>query len=245
MASVDPPRRRRAVAIDTPPRRERSRAPDPPQQEVDPDPVWEPYDGPTPEYISDPRNPGRQIPAPRTVTQRADALVEMGEREEAERLLMETLQQFIISKTPLDVILQRMGINYTTYQRLRRKLNARTRRQVEQTDAYDYIGPMIEHLEEARATAWRDVALAGTTEWSRRLRALEVAMRANGEIAKVLQLAGVFDNAPMRRAITDTSDEADGASVLRDMAQAFLTGGYAGSRERMSLQRGDRIIDGD
>jgi hypothetical protein len=90
--------------------------------------------------------------------------------------------------------------------------------------------------EEMHAAGWREAALAQPTDWHRRLAGMQLAMKANAEIAKTLERTGVFDAAPMHRAIKDTEDgPAKGVNVLKELAEGFLQGGYAGARTRRRL----------
>lgn len=164
------------------------------------------------------------VPEQRSITQRVDDLA-VYDREEADDLLLNTLHQFLLAKTPPDIICQRMGISPQSLKWLREKLRRKIKEQAKAAEPFDYLAPMLAELEEAKAAAWREVALAKPGEWSRRISAIRLAMTANAEMSRVLQIAGAFDNAPMRAPLSH--DEGENVNVLKELAQSFLQGRYA------------------
>jgi hypothetical protein len=214
------------------------------QPTVDRHDLYEPFDGePLPEPTRDPVT-NQLVQAQRSITERVTTM-SRADREEAKLLVLQTLHQFVIAKTPSDVICQRMGMSFRDLRVWRKRLTDKLREDAKFRDPHDYIGPMLAELEEAKAQAWREVASAPSKEWARRMRAIDVVMKANNEIARLLQVAGLFDNQPMRPLLT-TSEETDGgASTLKTMAENFLSGGYAANqRFRKSPTPADTIVEG-
>lgn len=175
------------------------------------------------------------------VRDRVDAVSAL-DAELGEEVMLSTLHQFLLAKTPVDVICQRMNISVGSYRWLREKLNRKIRDQVKGRDPYDFIAPMVAEMEEARAVAWREIALAGNgaKNWNRRMRAVEVIMRNNMDMARLLQVAGLFENSPMRAPLSSDDEDSGGANVLKEMALRFLEGGY--QEPRTSLSPGTKII---
>ena len=186
--------------------------------------IYQPYDGPEIRRVPDPRRPGETMPEPKTITQRVDDMARL-DMNEAEDMMLSQLQQFLLTKTPPDVIMQRMNISAQSLKWLREKLCRKIKDQVRTSDPFDFIAPMIAEMDEAKAAAWREVALAKPDEWSRRLQAIRMALTANSEMVKILQLSGVFDNAPLRAPLT-SDDEEGSANALKELAQKFLQGAY-------------------
>ena len=167
------------------------------------------------------------------------------DRDEAKALILQTLHQFLLAKTPPDVIAQRMGMSMKSLKNWREILNAKLRADALNKDPFDYIGAMIAEMEEIKATAWRDAAGAKPMEWSRRMNAMGVVMKANQEINRLLQVNGLYDNMPMRQPLAQSNADDNGASVLKEMAQNFLTGGYeANTKFRAAPRPGDTIVEG-
>lgn len=176
------------------------------------------------------------------VRDRVDGISQI-DPEMGEEVMLATLHQFILAKTPVDVICQRMNISLGSYKWLREKLNRKIREQVKGRDPYDFIAPMIAEMEEARAVAWREIALAGNgaKNWNRRMRALEVIMRNNMDMARLLQVGGLFENSPMRAPLVSDDEDGGGANILKEMALRFLEGGY--QENSMKLPKGATIVD--
>lgn len=168
------------------------------------------------------------------------------DRPEAETLILSTLHQFLLARTPPDVIAQRMNMSLRSLRMWREKLNNKLREDAKNKDPFDYIGTMLGEMEEIKASAWREVASAKPLEWTRRMAAISVIMKANNEINRLLQVTGMYENQPMRQPLAAASDEDNGAGVLKDMAQNFLTGGYeANSHFRASPRPGDVIVESE
>lgn len=244
MAEVNPPPRRRIRAAapqpEAPPRR---RAPEPAPEEIETSNAlgMDPYDGPPIEQITATGMPGAASTQRLSLNARIDAIAARS-RKEAEELFYQTLHQFLLAKTPPDVICARMGISFHSLRRAREYLNARIRTAAKERDPYDYIGPMIAEMEEAKSIAWREVALANPHEWTRRMRAIDTVMRATSEMGRILQVAGMFDNQPMRQPLS-SAEEDDGANVLKELATNFLTGGYqANAKYRASPTPADTVV---
>lgn len=246
MAAHTPaPRRRIRPALrpepEAPPRRRRL---DPNATGV---PLFEePYDGLPVEEIAPPEPQPGQAPTRRlSLRQRIEA-IEGKTREEAEDLFYSTLHQFVLAKTPPDIICARMGISLNSLGKAKAVLNERIRAAAKARDPYDYIGAMLADIEEAKAVAWREVALAKAPEWTRRMRAIDSVLRANTDMGKLLQLAGMFDNQPMRQPLSNGDEDDGGANVLKELAANFLTGGYqANAAYRKSMTPADRVADED
>jgi hypothetical protein len=171
----------------------------------------------------------------------ADAMSRV-DKDAGQDVLLSTLHQFLLAKTPVNVICQRMNISYGSYKWLREKLTRRIREQAKGRDAFDFIGPMIAEMEEARAVAWREIALSGNhaKNWNRRMRALEVILRSNMDMARLLQVAGLFESTPMRAPLVSDDEDSGSANVLKEMAQRFLEGGY--QEPRVGLVPGSKIV---
>lgn len=212
---------------------------------VDRHDLFDPYDGPAPlEPVRD--NITQQLVQPQRSLPERLTIIARFDRDEAETLTLQTLHQFIIAKTPSDVICQRMGMSFRALRTWRQKLSAKLKEDSKTRDPHDFIGPMVAEMEEIKAQAWRDVAAAPSKDAARRLAGLNTVLKANAEIARLLQVAGLFDNQPLRQPLTNTDETDGGASVLKAMAENFLTGGYAQNQKyRQSPTPGDVIIDGD
>ena len=169
---------------------------------------------------------GRQVVAPMGLTERLQILAAL-DIDEAEELLLASLQQFMLAKTPLDTICQRMGITPAIYKRLKAKLMKKVRDQVKGRDPFDFIAPIFAELDEVKAAAWRDVAAAKPGEWGRRMASLNTVLKATSEIGKMLQLGGTFDNSPMRAPLAQDGEDVGGSNALKRLAQGFLSGEYA------------------
>ena len=179
----------------------------------------------------------------RTLTERL-AIISRSDRDEAELLTLQTLHQFVLARTPSDVICQRMNMSTRALRDWRRKLAIKLKEDAKTKDPHDFLGPMLAEMEEVKATAWREAAAAPAKDWPRRMRAMDMIMRANAEISRLLQVAGMFDNQPMRQPLTASTVDDGGASVLKSMAENFLTGGYAANQDyHRSLRPGDTIVD--
>lgn len=202
--------------------------------------IYDPWDGPAPlAPVQGPDGKARQ--PQRSLSARVDVLAEM-DREEAVNLLLGTLQEFLLAKTPVDLICERMNISINTYRTLREKLAKKLKDDISGKEPMEFLAPLLFEIDQVSATAWRDVATAPTAEYLRRLRALDVVMRAVSEKAKIYQLAGMFDGSPMRPALKQ-EDNDGGAGALKKMAEAFLTGAYSDAADRKSLLPGETIVD--
>ena len=239
--AINPTPRRRIRAAEPPPVQPRARA-RPAQPEHG---IYENYDGPAPLAPQRDEVSGQMVIPQRPLHERVDLMAEL-DPEAAEDMMLATLQQFLLAKTPPDTICQRMQISARSLRTLRDKLVKKQREQVKARDPYDFISPMLAEFEEAKATAWREIALAKPAEWSRRMRALDVIARANADIARLLQVGGAFDNQPLRAPLASDDEDAGGANVLRELATRFLTGGYQPPETITGgLRPGDRIVEGN
>jgi len=191
---------------------------------------WERYEGPTAEQLANSH-----------IEARVRALA-VYDRELAEELGLQALQQFLIAKTPIDLIAARMGITPNAVSKMKVRLRERVRADIREMDFHSYAGELLGQLKEAAALGFREAAAAGPKEWARRMRGVEVAMKAINDQSKFLQLAGAFDGAPLRAAIKSDDEENSGANVLKELAKNFLTGSYDRSHQ---IPAGATIIDAE
>lgn len=236
MAAVNPAPRRRVIPV--------ANAADaaPSRPTIDRHNLFEAYDGP-PSLPPTRGETGQLQQQQRTLGERLD-LIARADRGEAQTLVLQTLHQYVLARTPPDVICQRMGMSYRALRVWRQKLAQKLRDDSMTRNPHDYLGPMLAETEEIKAQAWREIAAAPAKDWSRRARFIDTIMKANSEIARILQVAGMFDNQPMRQPLPITDESDGGASVLKQMAENFLSGGYASNQEyRKSLRPDDVIVD--
>jgi hypothetical protein len=198
-------------------------------------PVAEPLDGM--EAYTGPSNL-----AAMSISQRINALKAV-DPEAGKELALQTLHQFLMAKTPQDVIAQRMGISVGYVRILKEELRQRVRKEMREMDLHSFTGEMMAQLQEGTALAFREAAAAPAEQWARRLRSIEVAMKGITDQARLLQLGGAFDGAPLRAPIKADDDQADGATALKRLAQSFLSGEY--NRDPMSIPAGAQIIDAE
>lgn len=185
------------------------------------------YVGPTPQAL-----------AAMTIRQRIEMLQQF-HPEAAEQLALETVHQFMMARTTVDVIATRMGYSVGWVIKKREQLRAKFKQQAEALDVKNYTMSMLDQLQEISAMAMREAALAAAPEYGRRLSGIQVARRAIIDQAKLLQLAGAYETAPLRAAIAQ--DENDPAAALKELSRNFLAGVYAAK----GIQPGDTIIDND
>lgn len=185
------------------------------------------YVGPTPQAL-----------AAMTIRQRIEMLQQF-HPEAAEQLALETVHQFMMARTTVDVIATRMGYSVGWVIKKREQLRAKFKQQAEALDVKNYTMSMLDQLQEISAMAMREAALATAPEYGRRLSGIQVARRAIIDQAKLLQLAGAYETAPLRAAIAQ--DENDPAAALKELSRNFLAGVYAAK----GIQPGDTIIDND
>lgn len=203
---------------------------------------YAPWDGPAAmQPVRDPAT-GQLVTPQMSVRDRAAAVADL-DKQAAEDIILQNLHQFILAKTPVDVICQRMNISMGSYKWLRKKLAIRMREAAKAKDPLDFLGPIIAEMEEARATAWREVALSGSSakNWNRRMRAVEVVLRSNMDLARLLQVAGLFDNSPMRAPLAQDDEDSGGANALKEMSLRFLQGGY----QDKGLLSAGAVLSGD
>lgn len=158
----------------------------------------------------------------------------------AEALALDTMEQYMMAKTTIDVIATRMGYSVGWVIKAREKVRKRWKEQASQLDIKQYTMGMLEQLQEIAAMGMREAALAGSSAsaYGRRMAGIGAARNAIVDQAKLLHLAGAYETAPLRAAIQN-DDETNSASGLKDMARNFLTL----VAERKGVQPGDVIID--
>jgi len=161
----------------------------------------------------------------------------------AHEFALDTLQQLVLTNMPNDLCAIRLGVSLSTIKRWKAELRDREREYIKGLDPAYGIGVQVTQYREAQAAGWREAASAKAMEWSRRMRGVEVAMKATSEITKMMQLGGFFDNAPMRPAITYNEEGKGEADALKQLATSFLQGDFDPETTRKSIRSDERILE--
>jgi len=207
-------------------------APTPPQ--VEPRPV-EVIPAEDDRYVG----PSSAALAAMTIRQRIEILQQF-HPEAAEQLALDTVHQFMMARTTVDVIATRMGYSVGWVIKKREALRKRFKEQAEALDVKNYMMGMLDQLQEITGMAMREAAIAAPAEYGRRLSGIQVARRAVVDQAKLLQLGGAFETAPLRPVIAP--DDNDPAAALKELSRNFLSHVYEATGR---IAPGDTIIDND
>lgn len=227
MASAPTPRRRiRPAAARSAPQAVAHPHPEPVAVET----VDDRWVGPRPEEL-----------ATMTIRQRIEMIAQY-DPEAAEELAINTVNQYMITHTPIDVTAARMGYSIGWVDKIRRKIRQRFKEQCEQLDIKQTTMTMLDQLKEMAAIGMRDAAAAKPADYQRRLSGVNSARHAIQDQVKLLHVGGAFETAPLKPSLVSTEDS-EPANVLKELARNFLTGRYHPSST--SIRPGDVIIDNE
>lgn len=180
-----------------------------------------------------------------SMRQRIDAL-RIIDPDLADNFIMDQMFQYMMTKTPIDIIAERMGYSVGWCHEWKQKVRARIRRETKELDVRSYVGELLSGLREIQAMGMREAASAKTAEWSRRMRGADQARNAIADQARLLQLGGAFDDAPIRPSLVE--DEDDGvmspAALLQDMSRKFLQGDFTPQPQRKPRPASKMTVEG-
>lgn len=152
--------------------------------------------------------------------------------------ILQTLHRLLLARVPLDQIARRFGVTVRTVQNWRGELHRIVAEEARKLDPYPIIGEAMAHYRMVRGDAHqRALAARNMAEWKA---AMEIALKAEGEFFKLMQVSGGFERNLMREGMDAkvaerTQAENNGGAVgLKGMAEAWL-----------KLASGDTIIDED
>lgn len=183
--------------------------------------------------------------------QRVDA-IRLLDPDAAEQLCLDTVFQYMMTRTPTHLVAQRMGYSTGWVSEMRAKVRERMRAESETMEVKTYLVEMLEQLKEVTAIGFREAATADVPARTgqayrdhsqRRLKGAEVARNAIRDQVAVLQLAGALDGAPLRPTLKSAGSDPDtnAANVLKDLSARFLSGGY--NRQSIEKAAKDAVIE--
>ncbi len=156
--------------------------------------------------------------------------------------VLNTLHQMLLTQMPLDLCAQKFGVSLMQVMRWRTMLKKRRALDAMRFDPFPFIGEVMGHYKQVRAAGWQMyVQAGGNSNQTVRARGLDIALRANGEMARFMDAAGMLESVRVN-ASSNKAAEADLKEVkaLFEMAEEVLRGKAAPSLSADTID-----IDGD
>lgn len=161
-----------------------------------------------------------------------------------QEFILTTLHQLLLARVPLDQIAHRFGVTTRTVQRWRHQLHTMVAKEAKTLDPYPLVGEAMAHYRQVRAAGWQ-IYMGSRTAGDKKA-GLELALKADGEMLKLLQASGFFSRNLLREGMDDvaanSSDSAEkgGVAGLHHMMTEYMT-----DRKRAfgQLEAGDVIVD--
>lgn len=136
--------------------------------------------------------------------------------------ILDSLQQLLLARTPMDTIARSFGVNVATIYRWKQKLNDRYRAEALNFDPMPFFGKSLKHYEALKNAGWQ-MYMTGDDS-ATKARGLEIARGAENDMHKMLHVAGFYDSIHYKPPVKNADDaNADQSGSLGDLAKAFLT----------------------
>lgn len=177
------------------------------------------------------------------------------DREAAHNLCLDTVFQYMTTKTPVHLVAERLGYSTGWVERKRQQVRDRIKRDGETMDVRSYLTEMLQQLDEVSALGFREMATADVParegspardHSARRLKGADVARGAIRDKAVLLQAAGALDGAPLRPMIQGSdAPEAEATNVLKRLSEDFLNRRYHRDDIEAASKTKNAVIDHD
>lgn len=179
-------------------------------------------------------NDGENLPS--NPADRIEYLMQISPRL-AEDFAVEALNRLMMARMPLDQAAQTLGLSVSYAQHLRGILKDRIEKEAKSLPIYSILGAMIDECREAAAIGWRDVQASTSREqtadgvrivsdWRRRRSGIEIAMKAQDRMLRLLTISGAMDGRPLRSSIATDGSDNKSVNAMRLLAENFLSGAY-------------------
>tara|TARA_R100001086_G_C11830307_1_gene256470 strand:- start:793 stop:1782 length:990 start_codon:yes stop_codon:yes gene_type:complete len=180
---------------------------------------------------------GRSLPSAPAIRARQAAL--HGQRYQKEYILR-TLHRLTLRRVPTDQIAQMFNVTVPTIYGWVEELRARLKAEATTITITQVAGDTLSFYNEIRSTGLTTASTAETTK--ERIKGMEVALKAEQDKHRFLQVAGFYDTAKLGRE-TMEDESAKKAREIVNMTKNLLSGNYEVTEESETEISGhDRVI---